>query len=423
MIVIVNIILIIGLFSMLRIIVGILISFAHQLQEQHDGDQRGYTPLISVIIPAYNEQESIKDCVMSVIHQSYRNRQIIVVNDGSTDKTAKILKEIKQELRKKGELDTAFSSDLKVSERFVVASQYNQGKSYAINNGVKNYAKGELVTVLDADSQLAPNALERTVTHFTNPRVIATAINVRIKSVTNLIDFVQRVEYILGYRLKGSEPTLRLEYIIGGVGSTFRKWVLAKVNYYDTDTVTEDIDLTMKLLEKFGNRKWRIDYVNDVVAYTPAVHKFSQLIKQRYRWKLGRFQALFKHRHLLFNRHLRTYSLTLSWWKLPKVFIEEFFIFIEPLLVLWMLYITFYFKDLSMFITVLAVYFIFALVTFSFEKLKFTEKVELIVLSPAAYLFLYTITVVDFICLLKCLAHFSTIFNQKSKASWEHVDR
>lgn len=416
-------ILIVGLFSLLRIITGLLISFTYQVYESSRTKSTNYEPLISVVIPAYNEQKMIKDCVMSVINQSYHNRQIIIVNDGSTDRTGEILKTLKSSLIKQGVINRAFSSNIMLKDRLIIVNQFNQGKSYALNNGIKNFTQGDLITVLDADSQLAPNALEKMVVHFSNPRIIAMAINVRIKKVFNLIDLVQRIEYMLGYRLKGSEPIFNLEYIVGGVGSTFRRWALAAVGYYDTNTVTEDIDMTMKLVERYGNLKWRITYAPDVVAYTPAVHSFMQLVKQRYRWKLGRFQSLFKHRRLLFNRNLRRYSLSLSWWKLPKVFVEEFFIFIEPLLLAWMLYITFQLNDWSMLLAILLVYFMFALITISFERLNFKSKLGLIILSPITYFFLYVIAIVDFICLIKCLGHFNTALNREGTASWEHVDR
>ena len=140
------------------------------------------------------------------------------------------------------------------------------------------------------------------VKHFQSTNVVAVAANVRIKRTLNLIELVQYIKYLVGYQLKSSEQVLNLEYIIGGIGSTFRRTIMEAVNLYDT--VTEDIDLTMKLLRKFGNTSYKFCYAFDCVVSTPAVHNFRQLIRQRYRWKFGRFRALIKHHKLILTRKL-----------------------------------------------------------------------------------------------------------------------
>src|SRR5699024_9452848 len=117
------------------------------------------------------------------------------------------------------------------------------------------------------------------VKHFQSTNVVAVAANVRIKRALNLIELVQYIKYLVGYQLKSSEQVLNLEYIIGGIGSTFRRTIMEAVNLYDTDTVTEDIDLTMKLLRKFGNTSYKFCYAFDCVVSTPAVHNFRQLIR------------------------------------------------------------------------------------------------------------------------------------------------
>lgn len=417
-------VLIIGIFSTLRIIWGLILSNVHQLLSEPFDGSKEYTPLLSIVIPAYNEEKMIHQSVMSALKQSYHNRQVIVVNDGSTDKTLAILQDIRQEITQNGWIDEGFTTTIPQDERLVIVDQPNAGKSRAINNAVENYASGELVTVLDADSQLAPDASARMVNHFRNPHVLAMADNVRITNSHRLIELVQQVEYMLGYRLKGSEQLLRLEYIIGGVGSTFRMSALKAVGYYDTDTVTEDIDLTLKLIKHFGNRKWIFGYADDVIAYTPPVHSFPQLLKQRYRWKFGRFQALFKYRQLIASIHLQKYTLTLSWWKLPKLLVEEFFMLIDPIMLLWMIWLIMHYSDVSMLLTVSGVYFIFALTAFSTEQLRFKQRWKLIGLSPFAYFFLYVINIVDFLCLLRCLRNGKQILHrQQSQGSWQHVDR
>ena len=261
------------------------------------------------------------------------------------------------------------------------------------------------------------------VKHFQSTNVVAVAANVRIKRALNLIELVQYIKYLVGYQLKSSEQVLNLEYIIGGIGSTFRRTIMEAVNLYDTDTVTEDIDLTMKLLRKFGNTSYKFCYAFDCVVSTPAVHNFRQLIRQRYRWKFGRFRALIKHHKLIFNKEVNIYSITLSWWKLPKVFFEEFLLLIEPFILIWMSIIILTHLDFSIIFSILIIYFIFTIDTIIVENISTKIKLELTLVSPFTYLFIYIINIVDFICLVRCIANFKEILLEKGHSKWTHVER
>lgn len=245
----------------------------------------------------------------------------------------------------------------------------------------------------------------------------------RITRPHNLLEYVQKVEYLLGYRLKGSEELLGIEYIIGGIGSTFRKSAMLEVGGYDTDSITEDIDFTMKMIDHFGNSNRQFGYADDVIAYTPPVSRFSQLLKQRYRWKQGRFKALFKHRRVIFNRDAK-YTFSLAYWKLPKVFFEEFLMLIDPLLLLWIIGIIHHFADFSTIFAIFGLYYLFAMATFIPEELKFWERIRLMMVAPLAYLILYVINIVDWISLMRCLFNMKRIANNEDKtAKWQHVDR
>lgn len=417
------IIIILGGFSAIRIILGLLLANIHQIIYLTKAREEKYAPLVSVIIPAYNEEKTIMACVSSVLKQTYLNRQVIIVNDGSDDATKDILDNIDKKLYSSNSVEQLFEDSIPYKERFIVVNQPNSGKSIALNNGIKNYAKGELITVLDADSELKPNFLVNMIKHFQSTNVVAVAANVRIKRAVNLIELVQYIEYLVGYQLKSSEQVLNLEYIIGGIGSTFRRTIMEAVNLYDTDTVTEDIDLTMKILRQFGNTSYKFCYAFNCIVFTPAVHNFKQLIKQRYRWKFGRFRALIKHRKLIFNKKLNLYSITLSWWKLPKVFFEEFLLLIEPVILIWMSIIILIHCDFSIIFSVLIIYFIFAIDTIIVESISTKVKLKLALVSPFTYLFLYIINIVDFICLVRCIANFKEILLKKGHSKWTHVER
>ena len=401
---------------------GLLLSNLYQIYVILKKYSPDYNPLVSIIIPAFNEEKMIASCVTSALTQKYSNRQIIVINDGSTDNTLQILKNLTNEFKRSRLLRNSFSSIIQIDERFIVINQENQGKSVALNNGIA-HAKGELITVLDADSELDECFLNNMVKYFVNPKTTAIAANVRIRGAHNFIELVQMIEYMLSYQLKVSEQVLNLEYIIGGIGSTFRKSALEKVNYYSTNTITEDIDLTMKLLKEFGNKLYGFGYAFDCLVYTPAVHNFNQLVKQRYRWKFGRFKALFSYSSLMFNLERSKFSPTLSWWKLPKVFIEELFLILDPFILVWMYLTILNYQDYWALYTIFGLYFIFAINSISNHNYISSYKKMVIASAQFTYFLLYMINVVDYICLIKCIFHFKELTLKDGQAKWTHVDR
>lgn len=174
----------------------------------------------------------------------------------------------------------------------IVVHQENAGKARALNNGIRNYVTKDLVMGLDGDSQVASDALAKMAAHFeADSQLVAAATNVRIASAHTLIEYAQKFEYLIGYKYKESEPSFNLEYIIGGIGSTFRLSALLAVGCYSTDSITEDIDLSMKMINVLGNKEAHFDYADDVLCFTPPAHNFTDLRKQRFRWKYGRFKA------------------------------------------------------------------------------------------------------------------------------------
>src|SRR5579884_1576561 len=147
---------------------------------------------------------------------------------------------------------------------------------------------------LDADSILHPSAIERAVSYFSDPKIIGVAANVRVIGNRTTLGKLQQFEHMIGYRSKKFYSLSNCEFIVGGVASTYRKSVLKKVKFYDDDTLTEDIGLSLKLIAKEGNRRRRVTYAADVVALTEGVSSFNDLLKQRYRWKMGNLQNLYK---------------------------------------------------------------------------------------------------------------------------------
>jgi len=261
-----------------------------------------YFPKISVVIPAYNEQESISKCLTSVFEGDYPQEklEVIVVSDGSTDKTIQAAENFRNQLN---------INNLKV------VSQPNLGKAHALNNGIRNHATGDLVMCLDADSFLEKTTLQRVIKYFQDDKVMAVAANVKIAKTKSLLNLIQQFEYLISYQMKRAHTQYNIEYIIGGVGSTFRKSHLDKIGHFDANTVTEDIDLTMKILRE-GNKKVKVTYASDVICYTQACASIGDLVKQRSRWKWGRYQTFLKNKEMFFTTD-NNFSKGLSWFYLP----------------------------------------------------------------------------------------------------------
>ncbi|GLZ29794.1 hypothetical protein Lesp02_19840 [Lentzea sp. NBRC 105346] len=361
----------------------------------------GYRPSVWVVIPAYNEELCVVRAVRSVLNSSYDDVRVIVVDDGSSDRTLAVLGEV-------------------TDPRLTVVSQPNAGKAAAINTGVAHVGDG-LLMVLDADSMVTRYAVERMVAHFADPRVLAAAANVKILAPRGVLGWVQRLEYAVVHRLKQGYTVFNCEYVIGGVGSAFRTEIVRRCGLFDTDTMTEDIDFSMKILERVGNIQWRIVFAADVVAWTEGVPSFRGLMRQRFRWKFGRLQAFAKHRSLFFSRRPQ-HSRLLSWLHLPYTAAGEVLVLLEPLFLYVVISAT---ARTGWFVGVgllCAVYTGVALFTVLGDRTEaLGDKAILLALAPFAYPLLMVIVVVDFSAVLRSVA---TFLRQHRPASrWEHVER
>lgn len=371
--------------------------------------KKNYQPLISVIISAYNEEKVIKRTLNSIYTSDYKNFEVVIIDDGSKDKTARIVERFKKNIKLKN---------------LTLVSQKNGGKATALNNALRNNTKGSLIMSLDADSVLANDALGKAVLYFRDQKVVAVASNVKIIKQNSLLGVIQYIEYLLGYRLKKAYTVLNNEYIIGGIGSTFRKKAIKSVNYYDTDTITEDIDLTMKLIAK-GNKTNRVIYASDVICYTEPVMNISDLFKQRYRWKFGRFQTLYKNIGLFFNRS-KKYTKPLTLWQLPFVIYSELAFLVDPILIAFIIYLCVKYKETASLLGViffLAFYVTLAII--SDKYLSYKEKIYLIILTPLSYFFFFTISLIEYIALIKSIFNYKGVIYAReiNKCGWEHVGR
>jgi len=288
---------------MLLLFFSILKTIYKTADEQHlDKITDSLNYRVSIIVPAYNEEMVIAKSIESLINQSYKNLEIIVVDDGSTDRTYEVAK---------------FFEKHSKGKKVKVLRKTNGGKANAINFGIK-HSSGELIMVVDADSKLEKDAVTLMERYFIDQNIAAVAGSVYVSNQTNTLTKLQALEYIEGLNMvRNGQALLKLVNIIPGPIGMFRKDALYEVGLYDNDTFAEDCDVTLKLIA----RGYKIDFESDAVAYTEAPEHLLDLIKQRYRWTRGILQAIKKHKWLLWHvRKNPAASFTLWYMLFESVF-------------------------------------------------------------------------------------------------------
>jgi cellulose synthase/poly-beta-1,6-N-acetylglucosamine synthase-like glycosyltransferase len=251
-------------------------------------------PFVSIIVPCYNEEKVLKASIESLIKQSYPKYEILVIDDGSSDDTFLMAKNME------------FNNG---NVRLKAYTKPNSGKADALNFGIKR-AKGELFLAVDADSKLSPDTIELMVEYFQDEKIAAVAGSVYVTNTDNLWTKLQALEYVQGLNLvRNGQAYFKLVNIIPGPIGMFRKEAVERIGMYKDDTYAEDCDLTLRLIEA----GYKIDYEIDAISYTEAPESLLDLLKQRYRWTRGILQSILKHKRKLFAIHSH-FSISMVLW-------------------------------------------------------------------------------------------------------------
>lgn len=379
------------------------------LRNRKQTNKKRKPPLVTVLIPAHNEEKVIERTLNSVRTSSYRKLEIIVIDDASSDNTRKIVRDYIQRYHYRG---------IKLMYR-----RKNAGKAAALNHALRKSINGELVMTLDADSVLQKQAIKKAVTYFDDPNIAGVASNVRIMDNFTVLGLLQKFEHMIGYRSKKFYTLTNSEFIVGGVGSTYRRDVMKQVKFYDIDTVTEDIGLSMKVVS-LGNKANKIIYASDVVAMTEGVQTFKALMRQRYRWKMGSLQNLMKNRQLVANRS-SAYSRVLTFYRLPMAFFGELMVLMEPFLLVYIAYLSIHFKNPSLLIgayITITLYILWNL--WPDEHCSLRNKIKLTLCAPFMYFIFYIMNVVQFSAIIRCLCNYKQIMlKQNSVSHWVSPER
>ena len=275
-----------------------------------------FNPRVSVLIPAWNEGTGVITTINTLLNSAYKNLEIIVINNASTDNTEQNLKKLIREY---------YDAHAVAKDRIeiVYALETTQGKGHALNRGL-SIATGEIIVSIDADCSVPSSTINHFVTHFEDTDVMAAVGNVRIGDTTHLLGVVQYLEFLFSFYFKKADALMNTIYIIGGAAGAFRKKVFDDLGPYSLTNITEDIELSVRI----QNAGMKIAYASDAIVYTEGATTLSGLMKQRLRWKRGRFETFAEHKKLFFSTR-KEHRKILTLLILPLALFGELQLFFE----------------------------------------------------------------------------------------------
>ena len=243
-------------------------------------------PLVTILAPGKNEGKNIYKLVKSLNEQTYRNYEIIIVDDGSDDATPLICRD----LEKAGYIDLYLRSDIR------------GGKASAANFGA-NYSRGKYIVHLDADSSLDRDAIEKILLPFYyDSKIKAVGGCVKVRNAdASLCSSMQALEYLKTIQIgRMVTNVLGIYHIISGAFGAFERETLMQVGMWDIGPGL-DGDITQKL-RKAGHK---VSFAEDAICMTNVPTQWHALFKQRQRWSKSlirfrlrkHFDILLPHKH------------------------------------------------------------------------------------------------------------------------------
>ncbi|MCK8625076.1 glycosyltransferase [Apilactobacillus sp. TMW 2.2459] len=251
-------------------------------------------PLVSILVPAHNEHDTLWDAVESISNIHYKNFEVILIDDKSDDDTLHIMYEIQK----------------KYADQFtvkVIPIEVNQGKANAMNQGFANSA-GKYIMGIDSDSIIAKDSVSIMVrTLESNSKLGAVAGKPVVRNRTTILGRLQLLEYIgvIDIIKKAQSFLYGRVNTVSGVIVGFRREALKDVNGWDPKIITEDIDITWRLYRK----NWKIKYQPSIICWILVPENVRNLIKQRRRWARGGMEVLVKNHDFLIHSDITRKAL------------------------------------------------------------------------------------------------------------------
>lgn len=313
------------------------ITFLEQRKHLKNPVPKSY-PIVSVIVPAYNEEKHIAATLRSLLTLDYPKHKldIITVDDGSKDNTYAIARTF-------------------TKEGVRVFTKHNSGKGDTLNFGL-THARGELIACLDADSIVHPSCLKKMIGYFNDPEVMAVTPSMKIYQPKGILLRIQQIEYLLGVYLRKVFAALGSIHVTPGPFSIFRKDFFDRYGGYDIHNLTEDIEIAMRIQSK----QYIIENSIDANVWTVGPTTFKTLLHQRMRWYIGFLDNAIKYKKMFANRKYGN----LGMFFLPGVFISTSLVIALFFYILYKAFSTGYKKILDL----IAIHFdIWPLLTFKLD--------------------------------------------------------
>jgi len=334
------------------IILGIYIYIALRVDDEFVQPKKVWyhynrNPKVAIILPAYNEEVCIVESVRSAILQDYENKQIVIVSDGSTDKTVELVinafglsshhtaSKRLSELAASSDLHTAQIRNIYTNRNIVLIDSDNGGKSSALNLGIL-FSDAEWILNVDADTVIVNHAISTTLQYLRedsdacscfvgvlNGNEVRNGEVIRHEVPKHFLARLQWLEYIRSFILwRVAHDKRNATVVMPGAYTFMKRSVALEAGGYKHGYLSEDMEITLSIVEQ-GKR---IQFIPEFLAWTEVPENYSSLSKQRMRWYRGALECLVKYRGLLFNwwsdgKH--SYNAYLSFFVLPFLWIAE----------------------------------------------------------------------------------------------------
>jgi biofilm PGA synthesis N-glycosyltransferase PgaC len=357
--------------------------------------------LVSVLIPAHNEADTLESVVVSVADMTYSKIELILINDGSQDATLSVMRRLVQKYKQQFPIK-------------IVDVQPNKGKANALNQGAQ-IAHGKFLLCLDADCYVDRHVLEPMLAQFyNNPRVGAVGGKPIVRNRTSILGRLELLEYVgvIDIIKRGQAFVTGHITTVSGVVVAYRKEALADVGWWNTDAITEDIDVTWRLY----HHQWQVVYCPQSVAWILVPEHIKDLVHQRRRWARGGFEVLFRNRGMLVTGRLS------EQWLLLDMILSDLWAISCAFVTLFYLMMVAFTGDLIMDGVILFLLLLISLVQFIIgytdsKKSDFISWQDLLLL-PLYVVFYW------FINLISCLTALGSFFlDPKHVGSWRSPDR
>ncbi len=283
-------------------------------------------PPVSIILPAYNEEKTIVESIRSLLFVRYPLYELIVINDGSKDKTLSVMQEsfnlIKTDYICRDLIETENIRGIYTSKEYqniIVIDKENGGKADALNTGI-NISRYPYFCAVDADTILGEDALAKLILPFVNDPARTTAVGgvvrpangadiqrgrlMKERLTKNILVILQSIEYARAFYMgRMGLSAINSLLIISGAFGLFKKEDVLKVKGYKKKSLGEDMMLVVQLhkLKKKEKKKYRITFVPDTVCWTEIPSSVRVLKKQRIRWQMGLIESIMDNKDMFFN--------------------------------------------------------------------------------------------------------------------------